>query len=452
MDLSSIWSSYEELNDLVYAADMDTYDVIYMNRKGKERLGITSSDQLKGKKCYEVIMGNSAPCTNCTNPKIINGGVHDLEFFNTKLNSVFKIRDQMIESNGRRIRIETASEIFENQNHLSLEKSDEVLLLVSECIRLALEHKDLDKGLKELIEYLGRTTLSKRAYIFELNEKKQWNNTYEWCAKGTKPQIESLKDIPFETTRIWNKQFYDKQFVAIGDVDAIQDRDPEVYDYLVPQDIHSIIVGPLYRADQLCGFFGLDNPPIEMMEQVVCILDTIRHVISVLIEKRDLQSSFHQLSYRNALSYLKNRNDALEYIRQLNPDQSMGVLLCDLCSLKKVNEEFGHSAGDNLLLQTNDILKEVFDKYDIFRWSGDQMLILASAMGEYDFLRRTQQVQKMAQDQYVPLAFGLIWKSRIDNDVLNMIQEANMHMYKSKSTLYESFDIDKILENNQKLK
>lgn len=42
LDLEPIWNSYEELNDIIYAADMDSHEVIYINRKARERIGISS--------------------------------------------------------------------------------------------------------------------------------------------------------------------------------------------------------------------------------------------------------------------------------------------------------------------------------------------------------------------------------------------------------------------------
>ena len=42
----------DELSELVYVADMDSYDLLYVNAAGREMFHI---DQLDGKKCYKTL-------------------------------------------------------------------------------------------------------------------------------------------------------------------------------------------------------------------------------------------------------------------------------------------------------------------------------------------------------------------------------------------------------------
>ena len=42
------WEFYEKLNEIVYVTDMDSYDLIYMNRKAREIYGIHSVEEVKG--------------------------------------------------------------------------------------------------------------------------------------------------------------------------------------------------------------------------------------------------------------------------------------------------------------------------------------------------------------------------------------------------------------------
>ena len=51
--MEKIWEFYENLNEIVYTADMDSYELIYMNSKAREVYGYSSDSEFKGKKCYE---------------------------------------------------------------------------------------------------------------------------------------------------------------------------------------------------------------------------------------------------------------------------------------------------------------------------------------------------------------------------------------------------------------
>ena len=68
-----LWDFFEKANELVYASDMDSQEILYMNRKALEIYGVSSIDEVRGKKCHEVLFGNNASCAACSNEKLEEG-------------------------------------------------------------------------------------------------------------------------------------------------------------------------------------------------------------------------------------------------------------------------------------------------------------------------------------------------------------------------------------------
>ena len=59
-------------------------------------------------------------------------------------------------------------------------------------------------------------------------------------------------------------------------------------------------------------------------------------------------------------------------------DADLVFLLIDLDRFKSVNDEFGHEAGDSVLMQTADVLRESCRASDtIARWGGDEFLLVS---------------------------------------------------------------------------
>lgn len=73
------------------------------------------------------------------------------------------------------------------------------------------------------------------------------------------------------------------------------------------------------------------------------------------------------LSYKDALTQLGNRFAMEKYVRQIDPEQSVGVVYCDVTGLKGVNDTLGHKAGDDLILRAGACLEQVFGDYGVFR-------------------------------------------------------------------------------------
>lgn len=80
--MSYLWDFFENINECAYAIDMDNHEILYMNRKALETYGIVSVDELKGKKCYEVLYGNHSPCAMCNNEQLLENEFEKKKYFN----------------------------------------------------------------------------------------------------------------------------------------------------------------------------------------------------------------------------------------------------------------------------------------------------------------------------------------------------------------------------------
>ena len=105
------------LDALIYVADMDSYELLFVNEYGRQKWG--DPGKLR---CWEYLQKNqSGPCTFCTNKHLRNDeakptGVYVWEFRNTVTNRWFQCRDEAIYwPDGRLVRIEIATDITERK-------------------------------------------------------------------------------------------------------------------------------------------------------------------------------------------------------------------------------------------------------------------------------------------------------------------------------------------------
>ncbi len=124
-EISSAGQAYESLqavldaiDALVYVADMETYEVYFINAYGRKIWG-----EGNGMQCWRLLQSNqSGPCDFCTNPQLVDAegnptGVLVWEFQNTVDGHWYQCRDQAITwFNGRRARIEIATDISDLKN------------------------------------------------------------------------------------------------------------------------------------------------------------------------------------------------------------------------------------------------------------------------------------------------------------------------------------------------
>jgi PAS domain S-box-containing protein len=113
-DLANALSILDALDALVYVADMDTYEILFANRRACKDLG----QDIIGRTCWKTIQaGQDGPCPFCTNHLLRDAagnpaGPHTWEFRNTKNGRWYHIVDQaMTWSDGRLVRLEIATDI-----------------------------------------------------------------------------------------------------------------------------------------------------------------------------------------------------------------------------------------------------------------------------------------------------------------------------------------------------
>lgn len=429
-----LWEFYEELNEIVYVADMDSHELVYMNRRARETYGIDCAGDIKGKKCYEVLSGSLTPCAICNCEKLKTGCFIEEVRYNPVIKKKLAVKETLIEDGGRKYRFELAVDLgaWEQQN-IGYEANE---AMVNEGLRLSLAAHTPEKSIAVLLEYLGQSLNSERVYIFEETDHKSVQNTYEWCANDVVPQKENLQDVPFEVVSMWYQRFEKGESVIIKNVENIREKDPAVYEYLKPQNIRSLVVSPLVNEGRIIGFYGVDNPPEKFLEHITTLLQILGHFLVALLHRRNHVRRLEELCFEDQLTGIGNRHAVHDYCETMKPENSIGVLYCDVMGLKKMNDSAGHRAGDELLIRSSECLQRVFKEYALFRVGGDEFLTLCEGIEEQELQERIRLLRQEMEEYSAPMALGWVWRADNREQIDKLLTLADDKMYEDKRTLY----------------
>lgn len=442
--MKKIWEFFENMNEMAYVADMDTYEVLYMNKKALETYGLHSLDEIQGKKCYELLQGSSAPCSICNNHNLKEGFFREWHYYNPLLKKSLHLKDTMVTENGRRCRIELALDNSTQELQSNVIRNYENLeTLANECFRIALKAPTPDQSIEIVLEYLGKTLKGDRTYIFEKNENGRDDNTYEWVANGVTPEKDNLQNVPPEVCEAWYQKFGENKNIIIKDLENIRESNPLQYEVLKVQDVHSLVVVPLYDDGKAIGFFGIDNPPVEILAYARNMLQIMAHFILSAIKRRELVRQLRKMSYIDRLTQLGNRFAMDEFVAHINPERSIGLVFCDVTGLKQVNDLEGHAAGDRLLQRAGDSLKRVFEDSGLFRIGGDEFLVLCPDIQETEWMEKMSALRADMREHDVTMAVGAVWKQDGRDGIDKLLSESEKKMYQDKASYYESAGVDR---------
>lgn len=287
--MTRFWEFFENLNEYVYVSDIDTYELVYMNKKLREMCGTPNTEDYFGRKCYGVLQHCAEPCAMCNNKDLAPNHFCEWWYYNPVWDKNLSIKDSLIEDGGKQYRIEIAIDISPSKWRANVvQNREDLVALANETMRVAIRQSSPEKSIAMFLEYMGKALGGDRTYIFERNEKGNDDNTYEWVATGVDPAISTLQDLPADICANWYSQFRLDNYIEIQDLEDIREADPLQYENLKRQDIHCLFVVPLYDGDTIIGFYGVDNPSGQYMGNVADILLMLANYIVVYIRRRNL--------------------------------------------------------------------------------------------------------------------------------------------------------------------
>lgn len=172
-------------------------------------------------------------------------------------------------------------------------------------------------------------------------------------------------------------------------------------------------------------------------------------LIHSLVATKQLQDLLQKQAMYDPLTQLLNRlyleqTLNLEIQRALRGSYPLILLLADLDYFKKINDVFGHQAGDALLQSFAQLIKMEFRIYDYkYRYGGEEFLIIlpntsleAARKIAKAFLLKTKKMQVKFNGRILPpitISIGISSFPEHGNDARTLIATADAALYQAKA-------------------
>ncbi len=157
--------------------------------------------------------------------------------------------------------------------------------------------------------------------------------------------------------------------------------------------------------------------------------------------KREL--ALADMASRDAVTGLLNRRSGEQLLKQYDDEKQRSEnLLClimiDIDNFKKINDTFGHAAGDHILKSSSQLLKSKARNTDsVIRWGGEEFLIIVPNSRLKDATEFAERIRKSIE-QHRDKEVGLITASfgvaelHIDEGTASLLNRADKALYKAK--------------------
>ncbi len=426
----------DTLDMYCYICDVQTYDILYLNKPLRDLLQLPEGEDGIGKKCYAFLEGQTEPCSFCNHGRLNMETKAYRETKSQRLGCVLTYEDRLIELEGRVCHIAcvwdaamTEERICQLENRMTSEQT------LIKCIQI-LVHEEEEYALLKILEILGGFYGGVQSYIFEHEEaKKMLHKKYTWHADAVADRSEELY-IPIEQMQEWMQ---DMEAQGVSEAAFMMDASMLSEPMRVLWEkygIEDVLLVPLIYEHGIMGLMGISNP--RKNRENFRLLDSVGYFIVNHLERRKLIRQLEYASFTDMLTGVKNRNKYLKTIQsyEQRPLKRVGVLFADINGMKEINDKQGHSYGDFIIKHNAAILQKCMKK-NIYRIGGDEFIIIEPNIEQEVFQKRVEAVRAYAQkDDEYRMAIGAVWQEDCLS-IKDMILQADTRMYEDKKRYYQ---------------
>lgn len=217
-----------------------------------------------------------------------------------------------------------------------------------------------------------------------------------------------------------------------------------------PNAVQSVLVVPLSHNDGVTGALCLVSRDADRFSpHEIMIFEKLKQIIAVAIYQRQSYRSAKVLASTDPLTKLSNRRYFFRKlhseVKRLSRSQQTGALvMIDIDFFKKINDEYGHQVGDEVLQRISALLRAMVREHDVLgRYGGEEFILFcpdtslksASKLAER-IRRKVSQIDFSAGEKgfKISASFGIAEYPTHAQETEQLIQVADASLYEAKET------------------
>lgn len=211
-----------------------------------------------------------------------------------------------------------------------------------------------------------------------------------------------------------------------------------------------LVVFFLFYLKDIEGLYAHDYQAIALYGFLIMLFGNINtYITNYYVRKQYIDSKeLLRVSVTDSLTGIYNRakfiQETQEWIEKCRIEKKdLSVILCDIDDFKKINDTYGHFAGDLVLQNVVSLINGCIRLDDIFaRWGGEEFIVLLPDTDINKAYEIAQQMRTYIQDyphqvkenetHNITCSFGLVFMKE-DDKIESMMHRADLLLYKAKN-------------------
>ena len=200
----------------------------------------------------------------------------------------------------------------------------------------------------------------------------------------------------------------------------------------------------------VCSGYNLFYDPVYKVDEVYSIVFWIvnsltvfsflifysRFLVTMIISSEE---KLTDMALKDRLTGLYNRHYIISCLEKVHEDAEAYVAIADIDDFKKINDNYGHNAGDYVLAHMAELMRKIFTEQTVSRWGGEEFLILSENSADPGILEKFRQtVEKeefVFEGEKISVSVTVGYAPRQGEDSIDSwVQAADGKLYEGKKS------------------
>lgn len=299
-----------------------------------------------------------------------------------------------------------------------------------DAVTAGLDEKDSDCALEKTISRISENLHADRFLIFEDRGDGTCSCVCEWHRSGLTPLKEELQSLLVSRLDPLYRIFEHHQGALIPDFEKFCSDHPDLY--LPIAGIRNLMVGRLRSGGKILGFSLAINSSTDKMQTSGFMMAMLTEFLTMLLRISNSEEARDQAQYYDAQTHTMNLHGFETRYPSVDTAGSTALILGDINHLRKINDQQGHEAGNDVIRRTGDILMRIAGSNSVARMGGDEFLVLEENMDEVGARQMLEKIRSACTAEGISIALGMAVRFGPVTDMDDFFREANDAMLRDK--------------------
>lgn len=317
-------------------------------------------------------------------------------------------------------------------------KMNAITECASDVRKELLETADGQNNIQDALVEICKFAKSRSAVFFDTD-----GEFYHHISPKYEEVILSQKELTYFKTELFRyaSEFHNKNnntvnILCIKPNKHMVRTNPSFYSFLKEHDFREIsLSSTITKANHIAILASINS---KRGSQVRMLAEKVSACFSMaLYNKNHLNKTILAAttdSLTGALNRVAYKSDLIVFEEEKATNFS--CIYVDVNELHLINNKYGHSAGDEMLLYIANTLKEAFFGHKVYRMGGDEFLVFCQNVSQDEIKKGIEFLREQIKPRNYHVAIGTSCRTQNTN-IEEMVREAEVRMYEAKAQYYQ---------------